>query len=456
MRSHRQYRSSWQDASDERFSKRDEFNETLPQQSSRRETPNRRASRLPLPSVRPLNSGPRLSSSGSNELHRLDPVQEQEFYAAGALPPRRRTASIASSRQSNASLAPSSLRYLGRTPTAQFSPVNLIGSHEAVGVPRRSSVSQAVAETPPRFRPRSPSPTLSTSRALSANETRASNLHPLLKQALLLIAAAEVEDRLAIQQENTDAFDDILALFSVAKEVEAIRVAAFDMFELEAKARRALCAQQKRERHTLWLWYLESLNNALLSREVRVLQLEGGRAPFRQSASLLRSRSASLQPSSYDLFNRLHAQPASPAPVPPRLLLAHTKEAARPLPSSSPKRQLSYPPRSSPRDVPERDRHDSKSQDSMSSSSYSYSVSTASSPSRREEKASQSLESVYVNAEQMSPSHKGYTAASESALDDRIARQQVLLASGEPSRRSQTSLLFPQRAAPRTPPKGYR
>ncbi|KAG5501479.1 hypothetical protein JKF63_03308 [Porcisia hertigi] len=157
-----------------------------------------------------------------------------------------------------------------------------------------------------------------------------SSVDPLLQQALLLMEAAEVEERLTLRQEEVDAFESIMALFSVAREVEEIRVAAFEMFHYERAYRRAVKRQERDERQILRLWYSGSYRDAQLSEEVRIIRRESEepRDAFRRS--LLRSRSASLQQQSSHLFEMGASGITTPSSTPlllPQNSGKHCREA---------------------------------------------------------------------------------------------------------------------------------
>lgn len=447
MRSKKRQSTSWREATSDFSSGPHLLNETLPQQAGVHDPTQDHHPRWGLPSVCPLNTHSPVSASRRSESRYVDPSHDGEFLAGEAPHLRRSAGSVASSCQSAFSLVPSSLRYVGLSPARVFSPLELLGGRSVMR-PRPSPASQFAAGMPPRFCV--PSPRSRSPRSLPTR-TSPALLHPLLKQALLLATAAEVEDRLTICEQEADAFDDILALFSVAKEVEAVRVAAFDMFALEADARRALCAQQKRERRILWCWYLESYNNAVLSQEVRALQLGEGQTAVKQAESLLRSRSTSLQQNSRSLFDSKARQSvASPLQRNDNLIDVEDITAGKP---SSPKRHLSYRTSASPSGKMTKAKREAATHNTEPSTYSSCSTPTASPPARMVSSSSRTTESLDLAGERRLPLMDDSDAVFEAALDDRIARQQLLLASGGTSQdgknKTFSSPLFPTRSAPK-------
>ncbi|KPA80960.1 hypothetical protein ABB37_04350 [Leptomonas pyrrhocoris] len=418
------------------------LNDTLSHPSDWCEAGEVHTQRRGFPSVRPLTiSAASVSASRRSEDRYIDPSHGKRFLASGVSPLRRNAASVASSCRSAGSLVPSSLRYIGFTPSRSYPPIECESSTSVAT--QQQFLSPQPVQPSTRFRVRSPRP------QEVSNQTRFTPLHPLLKQALLLTATAEVEERLIVYQEESDGFDDIVALFSVAKEVEAVRVAAFDMFEFEVNARRALYTQQRRERRILWYWYLESYRNAVLSQEVRALQLGDGQMAIKQAESLLRSRSTSLQQRSHDLFDpKLEQNSSSP---PQRSVHSVNVEGVARAKPSSPKRQLSYPANSSLNNRSTRTSPEEDLRSSQTSTSSSPSASSTSSPAQSERSLSRTTESLVAAGEPMASSARDSDVALESKLDNRIARQQLLLASGGTTHNNLSTPLFPSRLPPKTP-----
>ncbi|CAG9576734.1 conserved hypothetical protein [Leishmania major strain Friedlin] len=195
-------------------------------------------------------------------------------------------------------VSPSRLRYVGTESTKQVNPNDLLRG-ASVAKFRQRSCSQCIQDSPRHSKASNTHPVNHE----SFSAVLPCSLHPLLQQALLLIESAELEERLAFCQEEMDAFDSIITVFGVAKEVEVIRVAAFEMFHIERASRRALKRQERHERQILRLWYCESYKDALLSEEVRVIrqQSEESRRFFGHSPS--RSQSTSPKQQSQDLFD---------------------------------------------------------------------------------------------------------------------------------------------------------
>jgi hypothetical protein len=449
------------------------LDETLPQREDLRESGENHVPRWGFPSVRPLATFPRDFRDRKGESKYIDPSLDREFTATDFSPLRRNASSVASSFRSATSVAPSSLRYVGLQPVTNYSPAVFLDrsiasklqcspAHRRPPAPQYPSVAEHAVTHHRPFEAQEVHTAESAQRTSTcfpvchsgprdpANESFSTPQHPLLKQALLLTAAAEVEERLAICQAEAGAFDDILALFSVAKEVEAVRVAAFDMFKLEADARRALYAQQTRERRILWYCCLESRNNAVLSQEVRTLQLRETQFTFKQLESLLRSRSTSLQQNSSNLFDSKLTRGTLTALQGrvPSTVVEHTTGGNA---SLSPKRQLSYPASRKPRNSSPVVNSNSKSRRTTTSASSSYSTSSASSPTQFEGSESQSTGSLYVSSEHHLPAVEERNTLTESALDERIARQQLLLANGGAAHASLGAPLFPKRSAPKHP-----
>ncbi|GET89779.1 hypothetical protein, conserved [Leishmania tarentolae] len=217
--------------------------------------------------------------------------------------------SSVSSRKLNISqlVSPSRLCYVGDGLTKRASPRSLLRGVSVTKL-REPSSSQYIRDSPSHPEVLNTLPV----NHQSCSTTLPSSVHPLLQQALLLIESAEVGERLAFSQEEMDAFDSIITLLSVAKEVEAIRVAAFEMFHIERASRRTLKRQERHERKILRLWYSESYEDALLTEEVQIIrqQSEESRNFFSRSPS--RSRSTSLQKKSHELFYMATPQNGSP------------------------------------------------------------------------------------------------------------------------------------------------
>ncbi|KPI85162.1 hypothetical protein ABL78_5787 [Leptomonas seymouri] len=417
------------------------LNGTLSQPSGWHQSGEMYYKRRDIPSVRPLPiHSPAISVNNRSEERYVDPSCKTDFIASGVLPLRRSPGSISSSFRSVVSLAPSSLRYVGFTPARNHLSVERLG-YASLPRPQQFPVSQPVHGSSARFKVRTPSTPEESIKSHSVP------LHPLLKQALLLTTSSEVEDRLTVCQKEIDGFDDILALFSVAKEVEAVRVAAFDMFELEIESRRTLHAQQKRERHVLWYLFLENYNNAVLSQEVRALQLGDGKLAIKQAGSLLRSRSTSLHQQSHKLFYSKCKRSGS---SPPRgsVCSVNVEDVAH-ASATSAKHQPSYPANRTPRGTSPRMSSEKENANSRASTSSSYSTSTSSSPLRVEPCFSRTIESLDVAGERILPPRREDEVAIESALDSRIARQQLLLASGYVKRSHLAAPLFPRRLSPK-------
>ncbi|CAC9499661.1 conserved hypothetical protein [Leishmania infantum JPCM5] len=205
-------------------------------------------------------------------------------------------------------VSPSRLRYVGAELTKRVSPSDLLRGASVTKF-RQQSSSQCIWDSP-----RHPK----ASNTLPVNNESFStvlpcSLHPLLQQALLLIESAEFEERFAFCQEEMDAFNSIITVLGVAKEVEVIRLAAFEMFHIERASRRALKRQERHERQILRLWYSESYEDALLSEEVRVIRQQSEESRSFFSNSLSRSRSTSLKQQSQDLFDMAAPRNGSPS-----------------------------------------------------------------------------------------------------------------------------------------------
>lgn len=150
-------------------------------------------------------------------------------------------------------------------------------------------------------------------------------MKPSMKQALYLLSVEEVEERACLLNEEVNAFDVIIALFSYAVEMECIRVAAFEMFELEAKARKSISSQEKRERHIVAYWIAENYEDAKLAERIRLVQSRPSaqrtpsRSPWRFPLSpsedrFVRPSDAAESQGKSSFLANLHA---SPSPVPP-------------------------------------------------------------------------------------------------------------------------------------------
>ncbi|AIN99510.1 hypothetical protein LPMP_271290 [Leishmania panamensis] len=205
-------------------------------------------------------------------------------------------------------LSPSRLRYVGAPLTKRISPSDFLREACAAKSHQQSS-SQGLLASLKHLKASNASPMSHESVSIVVPCA----FHPLLQQALLLIEAAEVEERLAFFQEERDAFDSVIVLFSIAREIEAIRIAAFEMFHIERASRRALKRQERHERRILRLWFSESYGDALLSEEVRIIrrQSEESKSTFAFSPSHLQSKS--LRQLSQDVFDVSAAWIGSPS-----------------------------------------------------------------------------------------------------------------------------------------------
>lgn len=175
-------------------------------------------------------------------------------------------------------LTPTKLEWVGTPPRRERdpSPMDLL-------TPARNTLRYLMARdedsaghsTPPRQTPsRSPSRGGDPSRRRSKSERggKCDHLKPIVKQALYLLALDELEERACILNDEAAEFDQVLALFSYAVELEFIRVTAFEMFHLEKKARKAISSQEKRDRHIIDYWVVENYEDAKLSEGIRNVQ----------------------------------------------------------------------------------------------------------------------------------------------------------------------------------------
>lgn len=275
------------------------------------------------PAIRVLSSYPQTSK-----------MSRQQDIAPAYSSERRETATAtsyaASPRSQPLDVSPSRLRYVGVEPRRRISPQDLLS-----GRPARRPSPKGFAQAAPIMKPSSSVRALTNDSDGEEFRAPAPAFHPVLQQALLLVEATEIEQRLALSQEETDAFDSILALFSVAREVETVRVAAFEMFHIERASRRALKRQETRERRILGLWCAESFEDAFLSEEVRLLQRREEESQSSFSRSLLRVRSASLRQNAELFFSApargLDYSSRTPSPA---LALAEP-DALAPAPPSS-------------------------------------------------------------------------------------------------------------------------
>ncbi|KAG5475621.1 hypothetical protein LSCM4_04203 [Leishmania orientalis] len=248
----------------------------------------------------------------------------------------------AKQRESQAVL-PSRLRYVGAEVAKRVSPSDLLRGVSAAKSHHQStprSVESSKRSTAPNTFPLD-------HESISAALPWA--LHPLLQQALLLVEAAEVKERLTVSQEEMDAFDSIITLLSVAREVETIRVAAFEMFHIERASRRAVKRQERHERRILQRWYCESYQDALLSEEVRIIRQQSDESRSVFDRSFLHARSTSLR---QQMQNPLDVaapriRPLSSKNVPHSQLYETTSSVA-PLRFSAPRQQCVVVRNSSP------------------------------------------------------------------------------------------------------------
>ncbi|KAG5475362.1 hypothetical protein LSCM1_03475 [Leishmania martiniquensis] len=187
-------------------------------------------------------------------------------------------------------LSPSRLRYVGAQVTKRVSPSDLLCGTSVAKFHERGSPKSLLTSLE-----RATVPTTFSVDHESVSTALASPCHPLLQQVLLLIEAAEVEERLAFSQEEMDSFESIITSLNVAREVEVIRVAAFELFHIERAFRRAVKRQERHERRILQRWYCESFADTLLSEEVRIIRRQSEEARSVFSGSSLRSGSTSVR-----------------------------------------------------------------------------------------------------------------------------------------------------------------
>lgn len=269
----------------------------------RQSSPQARSSRTSLqrngqPYVPVLNTSPQV----------MQKVESRSPSRANATRPTRASSFSSLTPHGSQVVSPSRLHYVGAELTKRVSPSDLLC--EASGAKfRQQSSSQCIRDS---LRHPKALNTLPVNHE-SFSAVLPCSLHPLLQQALLLIESTELEERLAFCQEEMDAFDSIIALHGVAKEVEVIRVAAFEMFHIERASRRALKRQERHERQILRLWYSESYEDALLSGEVRTIRQKSEESKSYFGHSLSRSRSTFQQQQSQDLFGMAAPRNGSPS-----------------------------------------------------------------------------------------------------------------------------------------------
>lgn len=166
---------------------------------------------------------------------------------------------------------------------------------------------------------KSPRRHVDTHKGGTTSRRAAAPLKPSVKQAVFLLLAEEVEERADLLKQEVESFDVVLSLFSLAVERELIRVAAFEMFELEKKARKAVASQERRERHILEYWAAENCEDVRLSEGIRGAQSH--RSPQRTPSGSPRRLRLSPSEDRYarpSITKNAESLLASPSPIPPK------------------------------------------------------------------------------------------------------------------------------------------
>lgn len=232
------------------------------------------------------NNGEPVSASKVNRTNPFPPV---------IVPSRAVSTSNSQYRGRKKEVFPTSLRFDGGQKRNQIYPIELLRS----GVMDTCESWELARSLQPSCRFRVPS---DTSSMKMYSERSHIHLHPLLLQILLLIEVTEVEGRLALIQIQLREFDDILALFTIAKEVEAVRVAAFELFRIEKESRYALLSQEKRSRLLLMGLLIATGEDTLQYVNLQA-HLNTEEPMSHLNTSLLKYRSVSLPDLSRELFS---------------------------------------------------------------------------------------------------------------------------------------------------------